>query len=73
AVRDQQYENTLILQEYSLLYEELVYAMNHSNIGRVEACFLPWICLFKATGKHKYAKHLMKYLTKVHFEFPEGL
>ncbi|KAI0340732.1 hypothetical protein BDW22DRAFT_1446956, partial [Trametopsis cervina] len=73
AARDQQYENTLIFQEYSLLYEEITYAMNHCDIGRVETCFIPWICIFKASRKHKYAKHLIKYLTKVHFEFPPGL
>lgn len=71
--RDEQYENSLLINEYLLLYEELSYAINHGDIGRVEGCFAPWVCLFKATGKHKYATKITKHTTDVHFFFPEGL
>jgi hypothetical protein len=73
ASRDKQHENILLMHQYFLLYEELSYAMNLGDIGRVETLFPPWIYLFKATGKHKYAKHMIKFLTDVHFVYPEGL
>lgn len=52
-VRDQQWENTLLREQYFLLYEEVSYAMNAGDIGRVEDCFLPWIFIFRGCGKHK--------------------
>ncbi|KAI0698468.1 hypothetical protein BC835DRAFT_1304794 [Cytidiella melzeri] len=73
ATRDKQYENGLLLNEYFCLYEELTFAMNHGDVGRVESCFMPWVWIFKATGKHKYVKHMMKYLSNVHFLYPPGL
>lgn len=71
--RDKQLENGMLMNKYFLLLEEISYAMNHGDIGRVEACMLPWILIFKATGKHKYASHLMRYLYNVHFVYPKGL
>lgn len=73
ADRDKQYENSLLLNQYFLLYEELTFAMNHGDIKRFESCFLPWICIFKAVGKHKYARYMQKHLLNVHFVYPEGL
>ncbi|KAM6491737.1 hypothetical protein JOM56_012777 [Amanita muscaria] len=49
AQRDQQFENVALMQQYFLLYEELTFAMNHSDITRFEKVLLPWIQLFKAT------------------------
>jgi hypothetical protein len=71
--RDYQHENVLLMHQYFLLYEEMSHSMNYGDIGRVETLFLPWIYLFKATGKHKYATHMVKHLTDVHFLYPEGL
>jgi hypothetical protein len=71
--RDCQKENTLLLLQYLLLYEEMSYAMNAGDIGRVETLFGAWIYLFRATGKHKYATQMIKFLTDVHFVYPEGL
>jgi hypothetical protein len=71
--RDQQHENALLLNKYCLLYEELSYAMNHGDIARVETCLVTWIFIFRATGKHKYAAHMTKFLTNVHFVYPVGL
>ena len=71
--RDQQYENSLLLNKYFLLYEELSYAMNHGDIGRLESCIVVWILIFKATGKHKYAAQMTDFLCTVHFDYPEGL
>ncbi|KAI1783104.1 hypothetical protein LXA43DRAFT_1135135, partial [Ganoderma leucocontextum] len=48
--RDQQWENTLLREQYFLLYEELSYAMNAGDIGRVETCFMPWAFIFRACG-----------------------
>lgn len=73
ASRDQQRENMLLMHQYFLLYEEISYAMNVGDIGHIETLFLPWIYLFRATGKHKYANQMVKFLTDVHFVYPKGL
>ncbi|EIN09495.1 hypothetical protein PUNSTDRAFT_133288 [Punctularia strigosozonata HHB-11173 SS5] len=48
--RDKELENTLLRQKYFLLYEEMSYAMNAGDIGRVEDLFLPWAYIFKGCG-----------------------
>ncbi|KAI6142402.1 hypothetical protein BKA82DRAFT_4331458 [Pisolithus tinctorius] len=45
---DSQFENALLLNKYFLLYEELSYAMNSGDIGRVEASIVSWIPILKA-------------------------
>ncbi|KAF7423971.1 hypothetical protein PC9H_009271 [Pleurotus ostreatus] len=71
--RDEQWENATLLNKYCLLYEELLYAMNHGDIGRVEANFIPWIHIIKVVGKHKYTTHLTQYLYSTRFVYPPGL
>ncbi|KIO01850.1 hypothetical protein M404DRAFT_28360 [Pisolithus tinctorius Marx 270] len=73
SMRDKQHENTLLMHQYFLLYEELSWSMNEGDIGRVESLFPSWIYLFKATGKHKYARHMAKFLGDIHFVYPAGL
>ncbi|KAG2139339.1 hypothetical protein DEU56DRAFT_944418 [Suillus clintonianus] len=73
AERDQQHENGLLLNKYVLLFEELSYAMNIGDIGRLETCLVTWILMFKATSKHKYANTMLEFLCNVHFVYPEGL
>ncbi|KIJ10329.1 hypothetical protein PAXINDRAFT_157655 [Paxillus involutus ATCC 200175] len=70
---DLQHENALLLNKYFLLYEELSYAMNHSDIGHVETCIVSWIPILKAIGKHKYASHMTNFLLNMHFVYPSGL
>ncbi|KAI9459622.1 hypothetical protein HD554DRAFT_2206980 [Boletus coccyginus] len=55
-----QFENSLLMNKYFLLYEELSYAMNCGDIGR-------------AIRKYKYAIHMQNFLTNVHFIYPPGL
>ncbi|KAJ7899220.1 hypothetical protein B0H14DRAFT_3543559 [Mycena olivaceomarginata] len=71
--RDQQHENMLQVHQYFCLYEEMSFSMNYGDIGRVETLFPPWIYIFKAVGKHKYAAHMVKFLTDVHFIYPAPL
>ena len=71
--RDMQFENALLLNKYFLLYEEITYAMNLGDIGRVETCIISWIPILKAVGKHKYATHMTNFLLDVHFVYPPGL
>ncbi|KAJ7442353.1 hypothetical protein B0H11DRAFT_1749235 [Mycena galericulata] len=73
AERDQQRENILQIHQYFCLYEEMSFSMNYGDIGRVETLFPPWIYIFKAVGKHKYAAHMVKFMTDVHFVYPERL
>ncbi|KAI0700080.1 hypothetical protein BC835DRAFT_1404972 [Cytidiella melzeri] len=63
----------LLLKKYFCLYEDLTFAMNHGDVGHVECCFMSWVWIIKATGKHKYVKHMMKYLSNVQFLYPPGL
>ncbi|KIJ15266.1 hypothetical protein PAXINDRAFT_11806 [Paxillus involutus ATCC 200175] len=72
-MRNVQFENALLLNKYFLLYEELPYAMNRGDIGRVETCIVSWIPILKAVGKHKYATHMTNFLLNVHFLYPPGL
>jgi hypothetical protein len=72
-VQDQQCENMLLLHKYLLLYEELSHAMNHGDIGLLETTFPPWIAIFKATAKHKYATHILKHLNDIHFRYPKAI
>ncbi|KZT73987.1 hypothetical protein DAEQUDRAFT_660790, partial [Daedalea quercina L-15889] len=73
AIRDEQFENTRMRERYFLLYEELTWAMNAGDIGRVEDCFLPWIFIFKGCGKHKYATQMVRFLHDLHFVYPAKL
>ncbi|EGO00457.1 hypothetical protein SERLA73DRAFT_51797, partial [Serpula lacrymans var. lacrymans S7.3] len=68
--QDEQHKNALLFNKYTLLYKELSYTMNAGVIAGIEACIMPWIFIFKATGKHKYATHMLNYLVNVHFKYP---
>jgi hypothetical protein len=59
-----------LLNKYFLLYDETIFAMNQGDIGRVEMTLLQWIFIFRATGKHKYATHITRFLSDLHFVFP---
>ncbi|EPQ50063.1 hypothetical protein GLOTRDRAFT_51073 [Gloeophyllum trabeum ATCC 11539] len=71
--RDKQKENMMLTHKYFLLYEQTSFAMNEGDIGRVETLFPRWMRVFRATGKHKYAAAMERFLTDVHFVYPEGL
>ena len=71
--RDQQFENQTIRNRDYLLYVDLCNAMNAGDIGRVEASFLPWIYIFSATGKHKYASQLARFMKNLHEVYPPAL
>ncbi|KAL4245543.1 hypothetical protein ABKN59_010509 [Abortiporus biennis] len=70
---DKQYENSLVINQYYLLYKELSYAMNIGDIGRVELSFAPWVFIFRAIRKHKYASAMVSHITNVFYHFPKGL
>jgi hypothetical protein len=63
--RDKIFENQTLRNRDELLYLELSHAMNAGDIGRVEATFLPWIYIFKATGKHKYGSQMLRFVLKM--------
>ena len=71
--RDQQFENQTLRKRDYLLYVDLCNAMNIGDIGRVEASFLPWIYIFSATGKHKYASQLGRFMKNLHDVYPPAL
>ena len=63
--RDKIFENQTLCNCDELLYLELSHAMNAGDIGRVEATFLSWIYMFKATGKHKYSSQMLQFMIKM--------
>ncbi|KAH9023949.1 hypothetical protein EDB85DRAFT_1870357 [Lactarius pseudohatsudake] len=71
--RDQQFENQTLQNRDYLLYVDLCNTMNAGDIGRVEASFLPWIYIFCATGKHKYALQLARFMKNLHEVYPPAL
>ncbi|KAI0756194.1 hypothetical protein C8Q80DRAFT_1277628 [Daedaleopsis nitida] len=73
AARDRVKENTMRILNYLLLYEELSYAMNAGDIGRIETLLPPWIQLFRATGKHKYGNLMLRFMHALHFIYPDEL
>lgn len=72
-LRDETHENMLLRQQYFLLYEQMSFAMNMGDIGRIETLFLPWMYIFQGCGKHKYAGEMKRYLENVHFIYPKSL
>jgi hypothetical protein len=71
--RDQQFENQSLRNCDYLLYINLCNAMNVGDVGRVEVSFLHWIYIFSATGKHKYASQLARFLKNLHEVYPPEL
>ncbi|KAI0065040.1 hypothetical protein BV25DRAFT_1913685 [Artomyces pyxidatus] len=71
--RDQDFENSLLRNQCYLLYEEITYAMNAGDVGRLEIALATWILVFKGTGKNKYAAQMTKFLLEVNFLYPERL
>ena len=68
--RDHEFENNLALNLYAAMYEEITYAMNYGDIGRVEMCLLQWVPLFEAVGKNKYARQTLKLVYELNHVFP---
>ncbi|KAI1787585.1 hypothetical protein LXA43DRAFT_856650, partial [Ganoderma leucocontextum] len=73
TTRDQVQGNTIRMHHYILLYEELSYAMNAGDIGRLETLLVPWVLLFRATGKHKYGNYTLRFWHALYFIYPDAL
>ncbi|KAJ3473067.1 hypothetical protein NLI96_g13148 [Meripilus lineatus] len=71
--RDQTLENAMRTHNYILLYEELTYALNAGDIGRVETLFIPWIQIFRSCGKHKYGNNMLRFMHSLYQVYPERL
>ena len=71
--RDQELENNLTFNLYAGMYEEIAYAMNYGDIGRVEMCLLKWVPLFEAASKRKYAHHTPKLIYELNYVFPDRM
>ncbi|KAI0705899.1 hypothetical protein BC835DRAFT_1403706 [Cytidiella melzeri] len=70
---DKQHKNTMRTHHYLLLYEEVLYSMNKGDIGRLEMMFLPWIQIFRAVGKHKYANRMLLFMHQLYNVYPDSL
>nr|VWO97511.1 ATP-dependent RNA helicase CshA (EC [Ganoderma boninense] len=71
--RDRIRENTMRTLNYLFLYEELSYAMNAGDIGRIETVLPAWIQAFRAAGKHKYSHQMLRFWHALYFIYPEEL
>ncbi|KAH9914881.1 uncharacterized protein BXZ73DRAFT_92716 [Epithele typhae] len=71
--RDKARENNMQLLSTLLLYEELSYAMNAGDIGRVLTLFSPWIKIFRAVGKTNYANYTLRFVHALEFIYTDRL
>ncbi|KAK1227567.1 hypothetical protein PQX77_009427 [Marasmius sp. AFHP31] len=71
--RDYVFENTQLLNHHCLLYLELCRAMNHGDVGRILELFPYMIAIFSATGKHKYAAHMARFIANLKRVYPKRL
>ncbi|KIM55780.1 hypothetical protein SCLCIDRAFT_17343 [Scleroderma citrinum Foug A] len=67
------YQLRYVKQQPAKERDELSYAMNKGDIGRVETCIVHWVPILKALGKHKYAMQMTNFLINVHFIYPARL
>ncbi|KAH7906214.1 hypothetical protein BJ138DRAFT_1223402 [Hygrophoropsis aurantiaca] len=73
AVYDKVFRNNSLILARLIQYLEITHALKHGDIGRVEETFLHWVFVFKSTGKHKYATHLIQTMNDLKYVYPEGL
>jgi hypothetical protein len=66
------FSNSCVFLRDALLYRVLVLSMRYGAIGLVEDTITQWIPIFKATKKHKYAAHMLEFLTRLR-ALPERL
>ncbi|KAK0495074.1 hypothetical protein EDD18DRAFT_1106910 [Armillaria luteobubalina] len=71
--RDTVFENMCLRNQHGLLYLELGHAMNWGDVGRILELFPFYIAIFTATGKDKYAKHMIKFFTDLNHVYPPPL
>ena len=71
--RDDVFINQILRNYNELLYVETSHAMNAGDIGRIEDTFLQWIYLFRATGKHKYASQMLRFMFNLKDIYPSEL
>ncbi|KIJ09296.1 hypothetical protein PAXINDRAFT_164394 [Paxillus involutus ATCC 200175] len=70
---DKHFENQALRNRDELLYIDICHTMNSGDVGHVEASLLPWIYMFKATGKHKYAYQMMRFMIYMWYVYPDKL
>ncbi|PBK75485.1 hypothetical protein ARMSODRAFT_1012942 [Armillaria solidipes] len=71
--RDTVFENLCLRNQHGLLYLELSRAMNYGYVGRILELIPYYIAIFTATGKDKYARHMIKFLTDLKYVYPPRL
>ena len=71
--RDLRFENQKLLKQHSLLYLVFSRAINFGDVGRILQLFPYWIAIFTATGKHKYAIHMIQFKTDLDHVYPPRL
>ncbi|KAF8327707.1 uncharacterized protein EI90DRAFT_3126663 [Cantharellus anzutake] len=70
--RDQRRENQLTFNRDAMYYRILVHAMNYGMVDVIIDVLAFWVPLFQASGKHKYATYLSRFLSRLR-HYPQPL
>jgi hypothetical protein len=63
--KDVTFENSRLFNRDALLYCVLALAMRYGAIGLVEDVLTVWTPIFKGARKHKYAAHILNFITRL--------
>jgi len=63
--KDATFKNGRLFNRDALLYRVLALATRYGAIGLVEDALTVWVPIFKGTRKHKYATHILNFLTRL--------
>jgi hypothetical protein len=53
-----------------LLWKMFKYSARHGDVGSLEDLLPIWVCIWKHTGKHKYAEHITQFLLNLQQVWP---
>lgn len=70
---DMVYDTMKLWNRDALLYAMTSHAANTGDVGRLEVLLIHWVHIWKATGKHKYAKHVSRFLVSLDHGWPPRL
>lgn len=73
AKRDMVFKNMCLCNQHGLLYLEFCRSMNHGDVRCILQLLVYLILIFAATGKHKYATHMTKFLSDLFHVYPPYL
>ncbi|KAG8721669.1 hypothetical protein FRC09_007536 [Ceratobasidium sp. 395] len=55
----------------ALLWKMFKHSVRHGDVGSLEDLLPIWVCIWKHTGKHKYAEHITQFLLNLQQVWPQ--